>query len=73
MALIKLSTFLKDRLQQLHARELSITNYLKNKKSGLGRIQYTKEDLLVTAERIKETKAAIAGIEQWKQGTLEIL
>lgn len=72
MNLIKLSTFLKDRLQQLENRKISIQFYLKDKKKFLGKTQYKPEDMIITDDRINETKAALAGIEAWRKGLLKI-
>lgn len=69
--MIKLKTFLKDRLQQLITRQNSIEYYLKNKTKSLGSIHYDKEDLKITQNRIEETKAALAGIVQWEKGIIE--
>jgi hypothetical protein len=62
----ELTKFLSARLSQLEHRKMMIPRYVKNPGSFLGKKDFSLDQLPKIEEDIQETKAAIRGIETWK-------
>lgn len=62
-----LRTELHNRLLQLENRVMMIPRYVKNNKAWSGKNHYTMAMIPPLEKQIEETKAAIKGIDEWRQ------
>lgn len=62
-----LLTFLQERLQQLEHRKMMIPRYVQRPGAFVGKKDFSLNDLPTIQEQIEETKAAIAGIREYRK------
>lgn len=58
---------LEKRLQQLELRKMMIPRYVDANRNWLGKNHYSLDQLPELQKMIDETKAAIAGIDRWRE------
>jgi hypothetical protein len=58
---------LTNRLAQLENRVMMIPRYVENNKAWSGKNHYTMDMIPPLKNQIEETKAAIAGIDRWRE------
>lgn len=64
---MSLRTELEKRLQQLEHRKMMIPRYVDANRNWLGKNHYSLDQLPELQKMIDETKAAIAGIDNWRE------